>query len=94
MKSERWTCDRCEGKLPGEPLVYAGIIGPPLIEGGGPHMTTRVHLCEGCMNAVVAFMVGPSLRKHLETPRQLNAYSRYEPEVPWTVRVRFKDADA
>lgn len=91
VKHERWTCDRCDKDLPGEPNTFAAFGGQSPIQGDENFWTVaRVHLCQACMDLAVTFLVGPSLRKALETPEQLNVYTRYEPEVPWRVKIGFR----
>lgn len=95
MKHESWYCDRCERKLQGEPQRFAAFasISPLDRDKREAWVDVRVHLCQDCMDAAVKFLVGPSLRNHLETPRQLNAYTRHESEVPWRVKVEFKTTE-
>jgi hypothetical protein len=95
VKVVTWTCDRCETPLPGEPFPKLAAVRPSLLESEDKAETwhdVKVHLCQYCMNEVMKVAIGPALRKHLETPQQLNAYSRYEPEVPWSIKVSFGPA--
>lgn len=94
MKHEKWTCDRCEKDLPGEPMTFVAFAGmSPLGDEAnrGLWALAHVHLCQACMDQAVAFLVGPSLRKFLETPRRLGPHSTYEPETPWGVKVGVKE---